>query len=104
VLPHDTTPSPRSSFFARLFTTRAHPRSTVLPLFAPRSVTEMTDTNTHKSTTRDYEPGVSAHAWATDKASSRRGSDADGVHVVREVHLDCRDRNGTVRKSADAWA
>lgn len=106
VLDHDTTPPPRSSFCARLFARRAHSRSTVLPLFAPRSVTEMTDTNTHKSSTRDVEPGVSAHAWATDKASSRRGSEADGVHVVREVHLDCRDRNGTVneRKSADAWA
>ncbi|KAH7087864.1 pheromone A receptor-domain-containing protein [Paraphoma chrysanthemicola] len=79
-----TSMTTRRSVFTRFFAKRTT-RDSILPRFAQRSVTEMTDTNTHTSTTtRDRSPGVEARVWATDKAGSPCVSEADGVHVCRE--------------------
>jgi pheromone a factor receptor len=105
ILQRDTIQQPsRPSFFSHLFARKADQRPG-LPFFSHRSrfFTEITEVGANK---RDQSPGASAHAWATGKSSSGRIREADGVHVVREVHLDHqeRDEQAKERESDGAWA
>ncbi|KAF2024920.1 kinase-like protein, partial [Setomelanomma holmii] len=87
--------SNKQSFFARLFARNSDQRS-FLPIFSRPTVTEMTDIDTGKLANRDHSPGASAHAWATDKSSSRCVSECDGVHVVRESRLTHAGSHGNI--------
>jgi pheromone a factor receptor len=94
------------SWFASIFGRR---QDQVLPLFSfdrSRNVTEITNVDTQKPDVRDQSPGVSAHAWATDKGGSSYIRECDGVRVFREVRLECQELDGkeTPRKSDDDWA
>jgi pheromone a factor receptor len=95
--------STKPSFLKRVF--GSTPRTPILPLSSShyRNITETPTTESDRITS-----GVHAHAWAVPEGpSGERVSEADGVHVIREVHQDCHDRDVSEQdfeKKVDAWA
>jgi hypothetical protein len=87
------------SLFASIFGFRPL-KDHVLPLFSldrSRGITEIVDTDTQKSAMRDQSPGVSAHAWVTDKPGSSYIRECDGVRVFCEVHLKRQGLDGEAK-------
>ncbi|KAF1838993.1 Pkinase-domain-containing protein [Decorospora gaudefroyi] len=80
------------SFFKRVFTRMAR-GSPVLSFSSYRNIAEVATTDTDRSATVSSPPGFHAHAWAAEDHAVGRVSDVDGVHIIREVHQDCRDRD-----------
>jgi pheromone a factor receptor len=100
-----STPLPQASFFSRVFTRRSR-QPTILPF----SHENYRNIDSPTTTTTDYPPtGVQAHAWAaSEDPSIRRVSEADGVHVIREVHQDYHNREDVTerdfeKKTAYTW-
>jgi pheromone a factor receptor len=89
------------SLFRRIFTIH---HKTVLPLFY-RNTTETTTTVKDRSATVSLSPGVHAHAWASEICAVERVSDADGVHVIHELHQNCceRDESEKEKNTVEAW-
>lgn len=101
VLQHPAS-SAKPSFLGCIFRSDSHD-SHILPLFSRPSITEITDPNS--SAVASAPSGFAAHAWAAGDVGEGRTSEADGVHVVREIHQErcarCKDDNDRV--SADTW-
>lgn len=76
----------RPLFLQRVFRPSAAQLSTLLPIFALSKRTASPTSDTQDSACRVASRGVSTHAWAVDREDSERISEADGVHVVKEVH------------------
>jgi pheromone a factor receptor len=95
--------SPQPTFLKRIFTRPSRP-TTILPFSHDnyRNITESATTDSDRTAF-----GVKARAWASDTPAGR-GSEADGVHVIREVHQDHHDREDVSEKdfeskTVDAW-
>jgi pheromone a factor receptor len=98
-------PSSTTSFLKRVFTRQSR-QTTILP-FSHENYRNIESPTT---TTTDHPPtGVQAHAWAaSEDPATGRVSEADGVHVIREVHQDYHNREDVSetdfkKKTADTW-
>lgn len=101
VLQHPPSSS-EPSFLRRIF--RGNSQGIhILPLFSRPSITEITDSNPPE--VAPTPSGFSAHAWAAKDGASGRTSEADVVHVAREIHQErcARCKNDYERASADNW-
>jgi pheromone a factor receptor len=98
-----STTTPQLPFLKRIFT-RPSSRKPILPIFTYRNIDSPTTTSTDRSAI-----GVQGHAWAASKTpATGRVSEADGVHVIREIHQDHHERvdvgeKDFEKKTADAW-
>ncbi|KAJ4989373.1 pheromone receptor 1 [Stagonosporopsis vannaccii] len=90
----------KPSLLKRLFT-RSGRHQPILPVFSHRSA--IFAMAVEKAASETASEGFSARAWASEAPVSRRNSEAVGVVVFREVHLDEEVRESTERQSADEW-
>lgn len=81
--------SAKPKFLQRIFRRQRH-QADILPLHSRNSATGRIPQS--QAATSTSSPGVHAYAWASHTPTSSCVSETDGVHVVREVHQDCRDK------------
>jgi len=85
----------KPSFFKRLLRRRQR-CSNILPLYsreeAPKSLVSVlpVPASTHKSS-----QGVEAHVWAAGDSAPSYLRTTPGVHIIREIHQDCCDKDDT---------
>ncbi|KAF1947128.1 STE3-domain-containing protein [Clathrospora elynae] len=96
--------STQPSFLKRIFSPSSR-QGPVLPIFSHHAIADITTTDTDKSVWRTPSPGVHAHVWASDDAVAGRFSKKGGVHILREVHQDCQNKDGNEKQktATDAW-